>query len=88
MNNKELILERIKELGYTLGCYDKTLDSISKNKIKNIINMLDQEYIDEVITIKRKKYVMEVSTVDNEKDIQLLPLDEYINRYGDEILER
>jgi len=73
----------IEDLGFTLGSYNDILNDASTRTVNKIISdYLWQEYTDAKITIKGKKYMLEVCTVDNEKDLNVLTMEEY-KRYGE-----
>lgn len=88
--NKELIAERIEELSkiekrnFSLGCWDKNIEKISKKEIKKVIDSIYGDSTDFDIYIRRKLHVVEISIVDYEIDFSLLTKEEYISRYGDE----
>lgn len=81
-SNKDLVIKKIEELGFTLGCYTSTIDKVSKKELNKVIKALCEDYTDVSIQIRGKKYVLEICTVDGEKDLILLSQEEYINRYG------
>lgn len=82
MTNKEILSREVGKIGYTLGCYDTDLETISKHALKKVIDNIDQEYTDVEISVNRKKYIVEIATVDNEKDFSLISKRDYINKYG------
>lgn len=86
MTNKEILQKKINNLegNFTLGCYNKDIEKLSKIELMKVINNIDQEYTDVDIRIKRKDYVIEITTVDHEKDFNILTREEYIKRYGNE----
>jgi hypothetical protein len=83
MSNKELIQNKIKSFNYVLGCYNPHIDKLSKKELNKVLESIECEHTDIHITLNRKKYVVEVKTVDNEKDLDILSYDEYIDRYGE-----
>lgn len=89
-SNKELIVERIEELAkiekrnFSLGCWDKNIEKISKKELKKVIDSICGDSTDVDIYIRKKLYVLQISIVDNEIDFNLLTKDEYISRYGSE----
>lgn len=85
--NKDIIEDKVKKLGYKIGCYDDNIDKISKKELKKILDALEEEYTDIRIKVRKKEFVVEIATVDNEKDFNMKTLEEYIYLYGDEILE-
>lgn len=87
LTNKEIIEKKVKELDYKLGCYNNMIDKLSKKELKKVIEDLDQERTDVKVKINRKPYVVEITTMDNDKDLSILSVEEYVDRYGDEILE-
>ena len=88
--NKELIVERIqklvKETGvkFSLGCWDKNIEKVSKKELKKVIDSIYGDSTDVDIYIRKKLYVLQISVVDYEIDFNLLTKEEYISRYGDE----
>ena len=73
----------IQDLGFTLGSYNDILNDASTRTVNKIVKeYLWQEYTDVKITIKGEKYMLEICTVDNEKDLNILTLEEY-KRYGE-----
>lgn len=88
--NKELIAERIEELvketgiNFSLGCWDKDIEKISKKELKKVIDEITGDSTDIDIYIRKKLYVLEISVIDNGIDFNLLTQKEYISRYGDE----
>lgn len=81
-SNRDLVVKRVEELGFTLGCYTSNIDKVSKKELNKVIKALDEDYTDINIQIRGKKYVVEICTVDREKDLILLSQEEYIDRYG------
>ena len=88
--NKELIVERIQKLvketgvNFSLGCWDKNIEKISKKELKKVIGSIYGDSTDVDIYIRKKLYVLEISVIDNGIDFNLLTQEEYISRYGDE----
>lgn len=83
MNNKELIESKIIELGYALGCYDTLINRLDKSEVEKIIKELESEYTDIKVEFNKNIYMIELSTVDNEKDLNMLSISDYIDRYGE-----
>lgn len=83
MTNKETIEVKIKSLGYSMGCYDNDINKLNESEVKNILNNLDQDYTDIKVTLNKSVYIIELATVDNEKDLNMLSLIEYNDRYGE-----
>lgn len=83
MKNKEIIKREIEKQGFTLGCWDNSMEHLSKKYVDMICSSFVLE--DDIdVFIKRKLHVVEISIVDNEVDFSVLTKEEYINRYGDE----
>ena len=88
--NKELIVERIenlvKETGvkFSLGCWDKNIEKVSKKELKKVVNSIYGDSTDVDIYIRKKLYVLQISVVDYEIDFNLLTKEEYISCYGSE----
>lgn len=79
---REQIENRIKQLGYEIGCYDTKLDNIlTKQALNKILEHMEFDCIDLFLRIRRKLYIITIETVDNEKDISILTDIEYFNRY-------
>lgn len=80
---RKQIENRIKQLGYELGCYSKQLDKIlTKKALNQVLSRLEEEYTDVFIRIRRKLYIVSIATVDNEKDISIYSDTEYFSRFG------
>ena len=81
MKNKEVIINKIKSEGYTLGIYDNILDKLNKQNLKKVLDNI--KYVsDTKIFINRKPYIVEISEVDSEIDFSIITLVEYESRYG------
>lgn len=79
--NKEIIINKIKSEGYTLGIYDDILDNLNKQNLKKVLDNI--KYVsDTKVFINRKPYIVEISEVDSEIDFSIITLDEYESRYG------
>ena len=79
--NKEVIINKIKSEGYTLGIYDDILDKLNKQNLKKVLDNI--KYVsDTKVFINRKPYIVEISEVDSEIDFSIITLVEYENRYG------
>lgn len=77
------IENKIKELGYELGCYSKDLDKIlTKKALDRVLSALDEDYTDLYLRIRRKLYIVSIATVDNEKDVNLYTASAYFSRFG------
>ena len=79
--NKEIIVNKIKSEGYTLGIYDNTLNKLNKQNLKKVLDNIKYTS-DTKVFINRKPYIIEISEVDSEVDFNALTLAEYENRYG------
>ena len=79
--NKEIIVNKIKSEGYTLGIYDKMLNKLNKQNLKKVLDNIKYTS-DTKIFINRKPYIIEISEVDSEIDFNALTLAEYESRYG------
>lgn len=79
--NKDIIVNKIKSEGYTLGIYDSTLNKLNKQNLKKVLDNI-RYTSDTKIFINRKPYIIEISEVDSEIDFNALTLAEYENRYG------
>lgn len=79
--NKEVIINKIKSEGYTLGIYDDILDKLNKQNLKKVLDNI--KYVsDTKVFINRKPYIVEILEVDSEIDFNVITLAEYENRYG------
>ena len=79
--NKEIIINKIKSEGYTLGIYDNMLDKLNKQNLKKVLDNI--KYVsDTKVFINRKPYIVEISEVDSEIDFNIITLVEYESRYG------
>ena len=79
--NKEIIINKIKSEGYTLGIYDNILDKLNKQNLKKVLDNI--KYVsDTKVFINRKPYIVEISEVDSEIDFNVITLNEYESRYG------
>jgi hypothetical protein len=79
--NKEIIINKIKSEGYTLGIYDNVLDKLNKQNLKKVLDNI--KYVsDTKVFINRKPYIVEISEVDSEIDFSIITLVEYESRYG------
>lgn len=79
--NKEIIINKIKSEGYTLGIYDNVLDKLNKQNLKKVLDNI--KYVsDTKVFINRKPYIVEISEVDSEIDFNIITLVEYESRYG------
>ena len=82
------IEEKIKELGFVVGCYnDKIDDILTPGAARKVCGLLEEEYTDELMRIRGKLYKVCISTVDNEKDINIYPALDYYRQYGEEHLD-
>lgn len=89
MSNRELIAKKITTLDNEckIGCYNKLMENLSQKELNKVLEGLEfYDHTDIRVNIRNKEYVVEIATVDKEKDFNLLTLQAYINRYGDEIL--
>lgn len=83
MNIKRKINNKVKSLGFKIGCYSKKLDKVlNEENINSVLNNLDEEHIDLFIPFEDRIYVVEISTVDNEKDIEVYSAYDYFSKYG------
>lgn len=81
MKNKEVIINKIKSEGYTLGIYDNVLDKLNKQNLKKVLDNI--KYVsDTKVFINRKPHIVEISEVDSEIDFNVILLNEYESRYG------
>lgn len=83
MDNKDKIIKVANELGLKIGCYNDSINALSKNELKKVLYNIEFQS-DTDVSINRKKYVVEIDIVDAEVDFNLLSKQEFINRYGDE----
>lgn len=86
MGNKLVIENKAKELGFVLGCWDPTLDKLSKVELNKVLGAMKFEE-DTDVKINRKNYVVQIDIVDADFwqiDFNVITRDEYISRYGNE----
>ena len=76
--NKQIIKDKLQELGYNLGCYSKEIDTLSKPQLKKVLDGLKWE----TFKFNTRTHTIYGSTVDNEKDVQMLPKSEYKELFG------
>lgn len=77
------IENKIKKLGYKVGCYDNSLDNIlTKKALEKVLNNLEYDYTDIFLRINKKLYIVSISTVDNEKDVNIYTDIQYFSRFG------
>lgn len=81
--NKELIIQKAKQEGLTLGCWDKKVEQINQKDLKEVLENL-KFAADTDVHIKNKLHVVEIDIVDNEVDLSVITQADYIGRYGDE----
>lgn len=82
------IEEKIKELGFVVGCYnDKIDDVLTPGATRKVCELLEEEYTDELMRIRGKLYKVCIATVDNEKDINIYHALDYYRQYGEEHLD-
>ena len=84
VDNRTMIENKVKALGYKVGCYDQYIEKLSKKELTNVICEISGDSTDVDVKIRNIKYVVEISVVDDEIDFNMLTQSEYINRYGDE----
>jgi hypothetical protein len=66
-----------------IGCYDKLIDSLTKNELNKVLENIEYE-ADTDVSINSQKYVVEIDIVENEVDFNVLTIIEYKQRYGEE----
>lgn len=85
---REQIENKVKALGYEIGCYSKKLDTtVPKKELDKILSALEEEYTDILVKIKGVLYKVCIATVDNEKDITMKTAISYYREFGEEHLE-
>lgn len=83
MRNKKIILKKVKELGFELGCWDNDMEKLSLKELKKVTDNATEDYTDVHVQVRGKHYIVEICTVDGEKDFQILSRAEYEDRYGE-----
>lgn len=87
MTNKEVLTRELHKEGLKLGCYDRSMEKVSKAQLKNVQQCVTHDYTDIPIKIRGKDFIVEMATVDGEVDFRLLSLEDYIKQYGRNPLE-
>lgn len=83
MTNRDRIENKIKSLGYEVGCCDEMLNILTTTATNKVLGYLNEEYTDVFITMRRNAdVVVEISTVDNEKDVIVYSMTDYFKMYG------
>ena len=82
--NEKRLAEVLAEAGYVIGCYDKRLEDLKYMALKKVWdNALMLEHTDVHIKINGVEHIVEIATIDNEKDFNVMTVEEYRNQYGD-----
>ncbi len=84
LTNKKKIANAInKKLGsnFTIGCWDKDIEKLNQNNLKNIIENLG-ETTNVLVNLNRKKFICEMNNIDSELDFRLISRENYISKYG------
>lgn len=87
---KEVLL-KISSLGLKPGCIDKRISSLPPAAIAEIEDAIDfGENRDIAVKIGRMRYILEivVDGIEPEVDLNLLTVREYIDRYGEEAVQK
>ena len=84
VDNRIMIENKVKELGYEMGCYHSSIDRLSKKELAKVMCEISGDSTDVDVKIRGKLHVVEISVVDDEIDFTILTQNEYIDRYGDE----
>lgn len=82
MANKEIINSKLKDSTYIIGCYDNTLEQLSKEELDKVIDRMFDDYTDVEVYVKNIPYIVEIATVGNEIDFSMISKDGYANKYG------
>ncbi|NLL69711.1 MAG: hypothetical protein GX238_01115 [Epulopiscium sp.] len=83
MDNKKLIENKVKSLGYLIGCYNSEMEKVSKEELEKVLEALDfADHTDVSIFINKKEYIVEIATVDDEIDFNIMSKQEYASTYG------
>ena len=79
--NREIMSVFAKKNGCILGIYHNKLDLLSKNQMTRIEDYIGEEYTDVKFKINGVMHVVEIATVDNEKDVMIMTLKDYKDKY-------
>lgn len=82
--NKQRIEEKLNKEGFTLGCWDESIEKLNYNNIKKVLDDIPFGATDIQVSLNRKKYIIEVSDVDNEYDFKMTLKTSYLNKYDDD----
>lgn len=84
MSNREKISDEIKNMNFTIGCYNKNIDLLNQKNLDTLLKGITGDSTDVDIRLNRKSYVVEISVADQEMDFIMVSKSDYINRYGEE----
>lgn len=78
----------LKDMGYTIGCYDKFISSLTTANLKEVLHAVRfGDATDLVIRQNMKDYVISIDFVEGEVDFTTYTKAEYIDRFGSEKFE-
>lgn len=80
--NKEMIDLKIRSIGYSLGCYDNSLNILSQYSIENIVNSITGDDTSIFFLENNFLKVVEIMYVDKEVDLYLYKASSYFKKYG------
>ncbi|WP_033829104.1 hypothetical protein [Bacillus andreraoultii] len=80
--NKAVIESKINEWNMTVGSYDETMELLSEQQLKRVIEKAEYGSGDVEIILNKKRYIVEIFHVDNEIDFNVMTKSQYVNTYG------
>ena len=83
MTKKEIIVNKLNDEGFKLGCWHDMMEKLTKKDLNKVLEVMT-DAIDTDVMIRGKLHVVEIDEVEGEIDFSVLPQAEYIDRYGDE----
>lgn len=81
--NKKIILEKVKDLGLEVGCWDNDMEKLPKEELKIVLDKIGFGSSDIQIVINGVDYLVEYNEVDNECDFCLKTRVEYESMFGE-----
>lgn len=80
--NKEIIELKIKSIGYSLGCYDASINTLYQKSMGHIIDSLTGDDTSVFIVENNCLKVVEIMYVNSEVDLYLYDAVSYFKKYG------
>ncbi len=82
MTNKESIIAGLNKQGLTLGCWDDSVEKVTKKEMKRVIESIGFGSCTVHLVLRNKDYVLTIDEVDNEVDFKLETREEYEDYAG------